>query len=247
MAVIVILGIIFAWRALRAESRLAACKAVIDSAVSHELRTPLTSIRMYADLLKEGWVKDDDTAQDYFGLISAESERLARLVNNVLDFSRIEKGKKGFNMRLGDPAPVVRDVVEVLGPYLRKQGFHVEVDVPDSLPECSFDKDALTQILVNLIDNAVKYGKEEVRIEAEAGQGAIALRVLDRGPGVPADERDRIFEAFRRGTGAVSGGGSGLGLALVQHYVEAHSGRIEVRDRDGGGAVFAFSLPLPAA
>jgi signal transduction histidine kinase len=243
VAFVVLLGTLFLWRALRAETRLATRKAEFVSAVSHELRTPLTSIRMYADMLKEGWVKDEQTARDYFVLISAESERLARLVNNVLDFSRIEKGKKSFDMREGDPAPVMREVAEVLGPYLEEQGFALSLDVPATLPACRFDRDALTQILVNLIDNAVKHGKEEVRLEAEARDGDVVLRVLDRGPGVPADERGKIFDPFQRGQAASRGGGSGLGLALVRHYALAHGGRIEVSDREGGGAAFALRLP----
>jgi signal transduction histidine kinase len=243
VAFVVILGMLFLWRALRAETRLATRKADFVNAVSHELRTPLTSIRMYADMLKEGWIKDEQTAQDYFALISAESERLARLVNNVLDFSRIEKGKKSFRMQVGDPAPVVRDVAEVLRPYLKDKGFELALDVPESLPACSFDKDALTQILVNLIDNAVKYGETEVRVEAEALDGDIVLRVLDRGPGVPDDEREKIFDPFQRGRDVAGGGGSGLGLALVKHYAAAHRGRIEVGEREGGGAVFALHIP----
>jgi len=245
VALVVLLGSLFAWRAVRAETRLAARKAEFVSAVSHELRTPLTSIRMYADMLKEGWVKDETTREDYFALISAESERLARLVNNVLDFSSIEKGRKDFEMQLGDPGDVVRDVAQVLRPYLRQKGFELHVEVPDALPECSFDKDALTQILVNLIDNAVKYGEREVRLEAEATGGEVCLRVLDRGKGIPAGERDKIFEAFHRGSNAHSAGGSGLGLALVHHYASAHNASIEVGAREGGGAV--FSLRLPAA
>lgn len=242
-AVVVGLGLLFGWRAVRAETKLSERKADFVSAVSHELRTPLTSIRMYADMLREGWVDDKRTEQDYFELIAAESERLARLVNNVLDFSRIEKGKKSFDLRIGDPAVVVRETVEMLHPYLKEKGFEVTVEVPETLPACSFDHDALTQILVNLIDNAVKYGREEVRVEALADNGEVVLRVLDRGPGVPASERERIFEAFHRGANEKSGGGSGLGLALVDAYAKAHDGRIEVGDRDGGGAVFALRLP----
>ncbi|MHC4938272.1 MAG: sensor histidine kinase [Planctomycetota bacterium] len=242
-AVVVVLGLLFAWRAVRAESKLAERKADFVSAVSHELRTPLTSIRMYADMLKEGWVGDEHTADDYFELISAESERLARLVNNVLDFSRIEKGSKNFDMRLGDPAAVVHDTIEMLRPYLRDKGFELTVEMPDKLPECSFDKDALTQILVNLIDNAVKYGEKEVRVEALADDGEVVLRVLDRGPGVPGGDREQIFEAFHRGRNAKAGGGSGLGLALVEAYARAHNARVEVGDREGGGAVFAVRLP----
>jgi len=244
VAFVVVLGMLFLWRALRAETRLATRKADFVDAVSHELRTPLTSIRMYADMLKEGWVEDENTARDYYALISAESERLARLVNNVLDFSRIEKGKKSFRMQRGDPTPVVRDVAEVLRPYLKEKGFELVLDLPATLPACSFDKDALTQILVNLIDNAVKYGEKEVRLEAVAKDGHVILRVLDRGPGVPADEREKIFAPFQRGTGVSGGGGSGLGLALVKHYATAHRGRIVVGARDGGGAVFALHLPL---
>jgi len=242
-AVLVVLGLLFAWRAVRAETRLAERKADFVSAVSHELRTPLTSIRMYADMLKEGWVGDRETAEDYCDLIASESERLARLVNNVLDFSRIEKGDKNFDMRIGDPGVIVRDTVEMLRPYLREKGFELTVDMPETLPGCRFDRDALTQILVNLIDNAVKYGEREVRVEALADDGAVVLKVLDRGPGVPAAERESIFEAFHRGANAKAGGGSGLGLALVEAYAKAHEGRVEVEDREGGGAVFALRLP----
>jgi len=244
VGLVTVLGLLFAWQAVRAETRLAERKAEFVSAVSHELRTPLTSIRMYADLLKEGWVKDGATAQDYFGLISAESERLARLVNNVLDFSRIEKGRKSFEMRIGDPAGVVREACGVLRPYLREKGFELDLAVPETLPACRFDQDALMQILVNLIDNAVKYGEREVRVEAETRDDRLVLRVLDRGPGVPPAERKSIFEPFTRGAAADRGGGSGLGLALVQHYVTQHHGTIEVADREGGGAIFALSLPL---
>ncbi|MHC4956108.1 MAG: sensor histidine kinase, partial [Planctomycetota bacterium] len=242
-ATVVTLGLLFAWRAVRAETKLAERKAEFVSAVSHELRTPLTSIRMYADMLREGWVDDEKTEKDYFELISAESERLARLVNNVLDFSRIEKGAKSFDLRIGDPAPVVHETVEMLRPYLREKGFEITIEMPEKLPECSFDHDALTQILVNLIDNAVKYGREEVRVEALSDNGEVVLRVLDRGPGVPVGDRERIFEAFHRGANENSGGGSGLGLALVDAYAKAHAGQIEVGDREGGGAVFALRLP----
>ncbi|MGQ0612148.1 MAG: sensor histidine kinase [Planctomycetaceae bacterium] len=250
MGAMVALGGLFAWRAVRAEATLAARKGEFVSAVSHELRTPITSIRMYADMLKEGWVKDSDTARDYFALISSESERLARLVNNVLDFSRIERGRKTFDLRLGDPAPVVRETAELLRPYLKEKGFALEVAVPETLPACSFDKDALVQVLVNLLDNSVKYGDgggggvKEVRVEAEARAGEIALRVCDRGPGVPAAERERIFLPFQRGSNAAAVGGSGLGLSLVRHTMEAHRGRVAVLDRAGGGAAFELSLPV---
>jgi len=248
MGAMVLLGGLFAWRAVRAEAMLAERKSEFVSAVSHELRTPITSIRMYADMLKEGWVKDSDTARDYFALISSESERLARLVNNVLDFSRIERGRKTFDFNLGDPAPVVRETAELLRPYLREKGFALEVAVPETLPACSFDKDALIQMLVNLLDNAVKYGDgggaREVRVEAEARGGEVALRVCDRGPGVPAAERERIFLPFQRGSNATAVGGSGLGLSLVRHTMEAHRGRAAILDREGGGAAFELSLPV---
>jgi len=248
MAVVVLLGFAFAWRAVRAETVLASRRSEFVSAVSHELRTPLTSIRMYADMLKEGWVKDETTAKDYFALISAESERLARLVNNVLDFSRIERGKKTFDMRVGDPAPVVRETAELLRPYLKEKGFALDLAVPEALPPCSFDRDALTQILVNLMDNAVKYGEgrgtREVRVDAQARDARVVLRVMDRGHGVPTDERERIFLPFHRGRNAAAAGGSGLGLALVRHYALAHGGRVDVRDRDGGGAEFALAIPV---
>ena len=246
VGVVVALGLLFAWRALHAEARLAQRKAEFVNAVSHELRTPLTSIRMYADMLKEGWVADAETAKDYFGLISAESERLTRLVNNVLDFSRVEKGNREFRLQVGDPASVVRDVAEVLRPYLKEKGFALHLEVPETLPACRFDKDGLAQVMVNLIDNAVKYGRDEVCIAGETRDGRVVLKVLDRGPGVPVQEKDSIFEPFRRGSGAANTGGSGLGLALARHFADAHAGTIDVTDREGGGAVFALTLPVAA-
>ncbi|MEE8105149.1 MAG: HAMP domain-containing sensor histidine kinase [Planctomycetota bacterium] len=251
VAAMTVAGMLFGWRAWKTESQLAAQQVEFVSAVSHEMRTPLTSIRMYAEMLNEGWVKDDDSAREYFRLIGAESERLARLVNNVLDFSRIEKGKKRVRLERGDPAETIRKAAETLRPTLSMKEIELDIAVPESLPECEFDKDAMTQVVVNLIDNAMKYGCEndpkEIRVETEATDRLVMLRVLDRGPGVPRDERMRIFDSFHRGANARPGGGSGLGLSLVHHYVQAHRGSVMVGERSGGGAVFTCTIPIEPA
>jgi signal transduction histidine kinase len=231
---------------------LARQKTDFVSNVSHELKTPLTSIRMFSELLAEGRVLDKEKQHSYLHIITAETARLTRLINNVLDFSRMERGEKKYNFAKCDLAAVVRETVETYRPHLEANGFKLECDLPESPLIVQGDRDALAQIVVNLLSNAEKYSNERKAVRVEARLQAQPLphaevRVLDRGLGVPQGCEEKIFEQFYRAHDSLSSGiqGSGLGLTLARQIARAHGGDIVCEPRDGGGS--CFTLRLPAA
>lgn len=217
--------------------------------VSHELKTPLTNIRMYAELLEQGRVHDPATVRQYLGVVAAEAKRLTRLVNNVLDFGRLEQGRKTYRMEDVDLAAFVRQFVATHTVRIREAGMQLHETIPDA-PVCvRADRDALEQILLNLVDNALKYAREgetiDLTVEQQRDSGY--LRVMDRGPGIPAAHRKRVFETFHRIDDSLttSQPGSGLGLSIARALVEGIGGQLTLRPRPGGGA--AFTIVLPAA
>ena len=220
------------------------------AAVSHELKTPLTAIRLYAEMLRDGLVSGDEKRREYYGSITAETERLSRLINNVLEFSSLEKGARSLELRVGDAAPVVREAVELLRQHAHEHGLTLELAVDEALPPVRFERDALLQVVFNLIDNAVKYGRgEPARIEIgcrREGDG-VALTVRDHGPGVPREELARILEPFyRRGDELTrSAPGAGIGLALVNSLAQQMGAALQVGNAEGGG--FAATLQLSGA
>lgn len=239
---------------LRRHLTLARQKTDFVSNVSHELKTPLTSIRLFAELLAEGRVTDDAKQRRYLQVITAESARLTRLINNVLDFARLERGEKSYTFTRCDLAAVVSETVATYRPHLEQAGFKLELDLPPATTPVfvNADRDALAQVLMNLLSNAEKYSAErkEIRIELRATtapQAACEVRVLDRGLGVPPGTESRIFEQFYRAHDSLSSGiqGSGLGLTLARQIARAHGGEITCEPRPGGGS--CFTLRLPAA
>ncbi len=248
MMAIVAGAVVLSLRAASRELRLSEMKTDFVSNVSHELRTPLASIRVFGELMRMGKVDDPEKVHEYGELIESESRRLTRLVNNILDFSRIESGRKTYTFETVDPVALVDEAVAAFAPQARQLGFDVEVDAPATpLPRVRVDEPAVSQAVLNLLDNAVKYSGESrrvgIRVEPE-GSG-VAISVLDEGVGIPAEEQSRIFNRFHR----VSSGlihdvkGSGLGLALVKHIVEAHGGSVSVASRPGAGSTFTIHLP----
>jgi signal transduction histidine kinase len=215
--------------------------------VSHELKTPLTAIRLYAEMLRDGLVAGDEKRREYYGSISAETERLSRLIDNVLEFSRLEKGARSLELRIGEVAPVVREAVELLRPHAAAHGLALELLVDGALPPVRFERDALLQVVFNLIDNSVKYGRgEPATIEIacrRAGEG-VAIVVRDHGPGVPREEIARILEPFyRRGDELTrSAPGAGIGLALVESLAREMGGVLRVANADGGGLAVTLEL-----
>ena len=211
------------------------------AAVTHELKTPLTAIRMYAEMLRDGMVRDDAKREEYYNTITDESERLSRLIDNVLEFSRLERDSRSMDWVVGAPGPVLRDVAERLAAHATRQGFKIELAVEDGLPAVRFDRDALVQVLFNLVDNAMKYarGADERRIVLEARRSAegVAVSVRDFGPGVQSGQLARIFEPFFRGEDELTRTtkGTGIGLALVKGLVEQMGAAVSGGNASGGG------------
>jgi signal transduction histidine kinase len=255
------LSLLSLWHNVRAQALLAQKKDDFISAVSHELRTPLTSIRMYTEMLEKNWVKSADKIAEYHRTMRQESERLSRLVENVLDFARLQKGRKNYAFRLGDIDECVAGIVEMMRPYAGQHGFTIQMDLA-AFGQSRFDKDAVTQIVVNLVDNAVKYARsaadKTIVVRTRNEPGFTAIEVEDRGPGIPRNRQKKVFEQFYRcEDDRLRGGpsfsqpqttGMGLGLTLVKHFAEAHGGYVEIRDAQPTGAVLKVALAiLPTA
>ncbi len=233
-------------------------KTSFVSSVSHELKTPLTSIRMYAELLGERRVRDEEKQKRYLGIIITESQRLTRLINNVLDFSRIEQNRKVYNIAPVDVARTVRDVLDRLAVRIQEAGMYVRLELPEDGLRLHTDRDVVEQILINLVDNAMKYASagRELRVELQPLPcGGARLRVLDRGPGIPPSAQEKVFEKFYRTDHALAGGkaGCGLGLTISRRMLRELGGDLTCGPRAGGGACFTAELkdggraPEPAA
>jgi two-component system phosphate regulon sensor histidine kinase PhoR len=201
-----------------------------------------------AEMLSMGAVASDEKRAEYHKNIVSESDRLTRLINNVLDFARIEDGRKKFEFGFGDIADTLFEVERITGDYARKEGFTLNMAVDETLPPVSFDRDAMIQALINLVSNAVKYSRDEKYIElgASAGGEEVTIWVKDHGPGIEASEIPHLFERFYRGGDHMTreAGGTGLGLSIVQHIVSAHGGRVQVESKVGHGSRFEIILPL---
>ncbi len=250
LATLVALGSL--WRNMRAQVKLARKKDDFISAVSHELRTPLTSIRMYSEMLEKNWVKSPDKAAEYYTGMRQESERLSRLVENVLDFSRIQRGRKKYSFNAGDINACVANVIDMMTPYAAQHGFTIRRDF-DNIGEAAFDNDAVAQIVVNLVDNAVKYARnaadKTITVRTRADREFVYIEVEDHGPGIPHSQRKKVFEQFYRcGSEATrETAGTGLGLALVQKFAQAHNGFVKILAADPTGAILRVGLPLHTA
>jgi signal transduction histidine kinase len=239
------------WRDVRREVRLAEMRSQFVSSVSHELKTPLTAIRMFAETIGMGRTADACTQSEYLETIINETERLTRLLNNVLDFSKIEQGKKIYRLEPTSLAEVVQAAARTMQYPLAQQGFQLHVEVENGLPVARADADAIEQAVLNLLANAMKYSGDarEINLRLLRKDGYAVIQVADRGVGIPRDEQVRIFAKFYRvpSTENQRVPGTGLGLTLVDHIAKAHGGRVEVESELGKGSTFAVHLPLEGA
>ncbi len=246
----IVAGGSFIGRDVRREMLLAQQKTDFVSNVSHELKTPLTSIRMFADLLAEKRVPDADRQATYLRIIAAEASRLTRLINNVLDFARLEKGAPHGEHAACDLVEAARDVADTCGPHLEAAGVSFQCEIEAETLPIRGDRDALAQIILNLISNAEKYGGNDVLVRVrrqEIATGALGcVDVLDRGAGIPARQVKEIFEPFRRLDDSLSSGipGTGLGLTLARKMARVHGGDVTYSARAGGGSCFTLAVPL---
>jgi signal transduction histidine kinase len=237
-------------RDMHREAATAEMRSQFVASVSHELKTPLTSIRAHAETLLLGRAGSPETTGDYLQTIISESERLTRLVDSVLDFSRIERGSKAYHLQDTRLDDVVQSAVRAMEHPLSQLGFTLSISTDGSAPTLRADPQALTQAILNLLGNAMKYSGDSRRIEIRVGtrDGEAFVDVIDHGIGIPRDEQSRIFERFHRVQSSETAviAGTGLGLPLALHVVEAHRGHIAVVSRPGHGSTFSVRLPLQA-
>jgi signal transduction histidine kinase len=251
--VIVVLGVTLfgaylLWFDVRRELRLADLRSQFVASVSHELKTPLTAIRMFAETLSLDHFQDPATRREYLDTIVNETERLTRLLDNVLDLSKIERGQKQYRLEPTPLADVVQRCARMLEYPLTQRGFRLRVELADLLLRASADEDALEQAVLNLLTNAMKYSGEsrDIDLRLRRVNGEAIIDVQDRGVGIPAAHKARLIEKFYRVPSEENAGipGTGLGLTLVEHIVTAHGGRLEIESEVGQGSTFSIHLPL---
>ncbi len=238
----------------RRERQLTQLKEDFISNVSHELKTPLSMIRMFSEMLVTNRVKSDVARQEYYGIIFKESDRMDRLVANLLDFARLERESHSLHFERTDIARLVLDEVEAYRFQIQKQGFELQSEVDKEIPEIIADPNAISMAFFNLLDNAVKYSGDSKRVMVKVSQsnGSIHLAVRDEGMGIPEAEQQKIFEKFFRGSnaGLRKVRGSGIGLAITRQVAEMHGGEVRVESEPGCGSTFIMRIPIrsePAA
>ncbi len=237
----------FIFRNIKKEIHLAQLKSDFVSNVSHELRTPLSLIRMYAETLEMDRVNDDARKIEYYKNISLESERLTHLINNILNFSRMESGRKEYYFEPIELNNLVKEIFNIYKDHVNVNGFKYDVDYFDGELPLMADKTSLSEALINLIDNAIKYSMDEKHIAIKTGREkeSIFIEVEDHGMGIDPANHKKVFENFfRETTGHVHNTkGSGLGLALVKHIMTAHNGDIHLKSSPGEGSTFRLLFP----
>jgi signal transduction histidine kinase len=245
------LGLFAIFRMVEVQLAFAERRNNFVAAVTHELRTPLTSIRMYGEMLRDGMVTDEETKQEYYATITAEGERLTRLINNVMEHGKLRRGQRHAHLTRGDAAAVVREVLELMRPHIEREGFSVRLTAAGGLPEVSLDEDALKQMLFNVIDNALKYGRGDgpAKIDVTCAadpSGGVVVSVRDYGRGVSEAQLQAVFEPFFRGESELTRRqqGTGLGLALVRDLVALMRGSVQGCNRTPG---FEVRISLRAA
>ena len=264
--IVIIVGAIAIVLVAEKERRISALKSEFVANVSHELKTPLALVRMFAEMLQSGRVSTEAKKKEYLDIIVRESERLSALIENVLDFARLERGRGSYEFSEADVGDAVTRAANVYRYRAEREGVKLVLDVEPSLPRARIDERAIQLAVVNLVDNALKYapGGETITVRACGHEGGVRVEVRDQGPGVAPEDRHRIFERFVRLTstrdekGSDKGGlsqsraarasqspvrGSGIGLALVKHIAESHGGRAWVESELGHGSTFTFTIP----
>jgi two-component system, OmpR family, phosphate regulon sensor histidine kinase PhoR len=230
------------------EARVAKLQTDFVNKVSHELRTPLTSIRMFVETLQLGRIQDEARQREALEIIAEETQRLSGLISRLLDWARMESGRRTYQ-RIHQPlAPIVDAALQAFQAQLLQDPAELVRDVPANLPSVRADGQALTDAILNLLGNAHKYTgpEKKIAVRVRATGPTITISVEDNGPGIPPGDEKRIFEKFYRGRDPLQRTieGTGLGLAMVKHIVRGHGGKVAVSSKPGAGSVFTITLPL---
>jgi signal transduction histidine kinase len=246
--VFLLCGIALTIQATDREARLAQAKSNFVANVSHELKTPLSLLSLFSEILELGRVKNEEKKIEYYRIIRHESLRLNKMIDNILDFSKIEAGRKKYDFVDADMAEVIENVLSSYRYQIMNSGFDIQTNIQPDMPPVLIDRDAMAQAISNLLDNAIKYSGEvkQLSITTERLGANLSVEIADHGIGIPRAEQAKIFEKFYRvGNGLVHDvKGSGLGLSLVKHIIEAHQGTISVESDVGKGSRFTILLPL---
>ena len=248
LSLLMVGGVFLTYRNVSREMKLARLKSDFVANVSHELRTPLALIRLYAETLELGRLTAKEKYQDYFRIIREESERLTALINNILDFSRIEAGRKEYEFKETNLPDLVHSTLDSYRFQIEQNGFAFEENISRDIPPVNVDREAIARSLLNLVNNALKYSKDQkfIGVSLYRSNTCVKLEVRDHGIGIPPGEQEKIFEKFYRcGDPLVHNiKGSGLGLSLVRHIVRAHGGDVQVESAPEQGSKFTIALPL---
>ena len=248
LIIILVFGTALIARIVAREMEILKIKSDFVSSVSHEFKTPLTAMKSLTERIEKGKVTQPAKMKQYISIISKDIDRLIRLVGNILNFSNIEEGKKVYKKEETDITIWLKETINNYKQESVERGISISVDIENDLPPVFIDKDALNQAIFNLLDNAVKFSREDkqVGVAGLKNDSSIVIKIKDKGIGIENDEKDRVFEKFYRGSSAVKYyiKGTGLGLALVKSIVEAHNGSIEVESEPGWSTVFRITLPV---
>ncbi|MFA5362094.1 MAG: HAMP domain-containing sensor histidine kinase [Candidatus Omnitrophota bacterium] len=243
-----VVGITLIFKSLFGEIKIARQKTTFVANVSHELKTPLTSIRMLTELIKTRRQIDEKKKEEYLDMVISETERLTRLINDVLDFSGLERGKKTFNFRAINIVALCKAVFEIQKVRLAHNGFEVRFMSEYDELNVKADEESLVRVIINLLSNAEKYSaeKKEIALELSKHHGFALITIFDRGIGIPLEKAKDLFKEFSRVDNRLTAKvkGAGLGLVIAKHIVLAHKGDIQYFPRDGGGSIFQIKIPL---
>jgi two-component system phosphate regulon sensor histidine kinase PhoR len=241
---IIFTAVVFILYTADKERRLANMKSDFIANVSHELKTPLSVIRMFGEMLLTRRVGDEAKREEYLEIICSETERLSGLIENVLDFAALERGKRRYEMRNCDLAEIAQRAIDTLHYRFEREGIEVRLRQSGDAPRGLIDEQAMLLVIINLLDNAVKYGGgTPIDVIVQTMQREIEVTVRDRGPGIAVADRKRVFERFYRTPSSRKARGSGIGLAIVKRIAEEHHGRVWAGSAEDGGAIVGFALP----
>ncbi len=233
------------------EARVAKLQTDFVNKVSHELRTPLTSIRMFVETLQLGRIEDPARQREALEILADETARLSGLINRLLDWARMESGRRSYQLVRQPVGPVVDAALQAFEPQLLHTSAEVTREVPPDLPPVMADRAALSEAILNLLNNAYKYTGDDKKIAIRVARlgPTVSITVSDNGPGIPDRDQKRIFDKFYRARDPLSRSieGTGLGLAMVKHIVNGHGGRVSVKSAVGQGAAFTIALPAAEA